>query len=91
VRECIIVTTQYASQPTHKLGNEQFPASLFDFSGSLPVESRIIWVWDLGSEIRDPGFGKNLSGSRIQGSKRHRIPDPQHWLLFSKDTFFKTV
>jgi hypothetical protein len=36
---------------------------------------------DLGSGIRDPGTGKNLfripdSGSRIQGSKRHRIPDP---------------
>jgi hypothetical protein len=28
-----------------------------------------IWVWD-------PGSGKNLF--RIQGSKRHRIPDPQH-------------
>ncbi len=28
----------------------------------------------LGSEIRDPE--KNYSGSRIQGSKRHRIPDP---------------
>ncbi len=33
-----------------------------------------IWVWDPGSGIRDPGSGKNLS--RIQGSKRHRIPDP---------------
>ncbi len=39
-----------------------------------------IWVWDPGSETRkklipDPG-------SRIQGSKRHRIPDPdpQHCL-----------
>jgi hypothetical protein len=30
-----------------------------------------IWVWDLGSEIQDPE--KNYSGSRIQGSKRHRI------------------
>ncbi len=32
----------------------------------------------LGSGIRDPGSGKNLF--RIQGSKRHRIPDqhPQH-------------
>jgi hypothetical protein len=32
------------------------------------------------SGIRNPGSGKNLS--RIQGSKRHRIPDPdpQHWL-----------
>jgi hypothetical protein len=30
--------------------------------------------------IRDPE--KTYSGSRIQGSKRHRIPDPdpQHWL-----------
>jgi hypothetical protein len=36
----------------------------------------------LGSGIREPGSGKNLqySGSRIQGSKRHRIPDPQHCL-----------
>ena len=33
----------------------------------------------LGSEIRDPE--KTYTGSRIQGSKRHRIPDPdpQHW------------
>ncbi len=30
-----------------------------------------IWVWDLGSEIQDPE--KTYSGSRIQGSKRHRI------------------
>jgi hypothetical protein len=38
-----------------------------------------IWVWNPGSEIRDPE--KTYSGSRIQGSKRHRIPDPdpQHW------------
>ncbi len=30
-----------------------------------------------------PGSGSwlfTLPGSRIQGSKRHRIPDPQHWL-----------
>jgi hypothetical protein len=45
-----------------------------------------IWVWDPGSgireseirdpepEIRDPE--KTYSGSRIQGSKRHRVPDP---------------
>jgi hypothetical protein len=33
-----------------------------------------VWVWDPGSEIRDPG--KIYSGSRIQGSKWHRIPDP---------------
>jgi hypothetical protein len=29
------------------------------------------------SGIWDPG--KTYSISRIQGSKRHRIPDPQHW------------
>jgi hypothetical protein len=41
-----------------------------------------IWVWDPGSGIRDPGSGKNLFRTQIQGSKRHRIPDPdpQHWL-----------
>ncbi len=33
-----------------------------------------IWSWDPGSEIRDPE--KTHSGSRIQWSKRHRIPDP---------------
>jgi hypothetical protein len=33
-----------------------------------------IWVLDPRSEIRDPE--KTYSGSRIQGSKRHRIPDP---------------
>ncbi len=32
-----------------------------------------IWVWDPGSEFRDPE--KTYSGSQIQGSKRHRIPD----------------
>ncbi len=37
--------------------------------------------WDPESEIRDPGSEirdpeKTHSGSRIQGSKRHRIPDP---------------
>ncbi len=30
-----------------------------------------IWVWDPGSEIRDPGYGKNLF--------RIPDPDPQHW------------
>jgi hypothetical protein len=31
-------------------------------------------IRDPGSEIRDPE--KTYSGSRIQGSKRHRFPDP---------------
>ncbi len=40
------------------------------------------WVWDPGSEIRDPK--KTYSGSRIQGSERHRIPDPdpQHCISY---------
>ncbi len=38
-------------------------------------------IRDPGSEIRDPRSGirdpeKTYCGSRIQGSKRHRIPDP---------------
>ncbi len=39
-----------------------------------------IWVWDPGSRIRDWGSRKTYSGSQIQGSKRHQIPDldPQH-------------
>jgi hypothetical protein len=39
----------------------------------------------LGSGIRDPE--KTYSGSRIQGSKRHRIPDPdpQHRLYLFID------
>ncbi len=45
-----------------------------------------IWVWDLGSGIRDPRSGIQKKPipdprSRIQVLKRHRIPDPdpQHW------------
>ncbi len=33
-----------------------------------------ICVWDTESGIPDPE--KTYSGSRIQGSKRHQIPDP---------------
>jgi hypothetical protein len=41
-----------------------------------------------GFGIRDPG--KTYSGSRIQGSKRHRIPDPdpQHWLEYRNPAIF---
>ncbi len=51
-----------------------------------------IWVLGSGIRIRDPE--KTYSGSRIQGSKRHRIPDPQHCcLLFAllKDENWKWV
>ncbi len=39
----------------------------------------------LGSRIRDRDPEKTYSGSRIQGSKRHRIPDlnPQHLLFLA--------
>jgi hypothetical protein len=48
----------------------------------------------LGSGIRNPGSGKTYSGSRIpdQGSKSHRIPDPdpQHcFKQWSRDLFAK--
>ncbi len=38
-------------------------------------------IRDRGSEIRDPE--KTYSGSRIQGSKRHRIPDPDSQHCFA--------
>jgi hypothetical protein len=46
------------------------------FTQKIVTKLSKIWVWDPGSEIRDPE--KTYSGSRIQvqGSKRHRIPDP---------------
>jgi len=36
-----------------------------------------IWVWDPGSEIRDPEKTYTESRVQVQGSKRHRIPDPR--------------
>jgi hypothetical protein len=44
-------------------------------------------VWDPGSEIRE----KTYSGSRIQGSKRHRIPDPDPQHCFSGTRRFTEV
>jgi hypothetical protein len=49
------------------------------FTQKIVTKLSEIWVWDPGSEIWDPGSGirdreKAYSGSRIQGSKRHRIP-----------------
>jgi hypothetical protein len=44
------------------------------FTQKIVTKLSKIWVWDTGSEIRDPE--KTYPGSRIQGSKRHRIPDP---------------
>ncbi len=42
------------------------------FTQKIVTKLSKVWVWDPG--IRDPGSGKNLF--RIQGLKRHRIPDP---------------
>jgi hypothetical protein len=50
-----------------------------------------IWSWDPGSKIRDLGSGKTHSGSRIQGSKRHRIPDPQHCWLQHQQKCYRTT
>jgi hypothetical protein len=44
------------------------------FTQKIVTKLSKIWVWDPGSEIWDPGSGKNLF--RIPGSKRHWIPDP---------------
>jgi hypothetical protein len=41
------------------------------FTQKIVTKLLKIWVWDSGSEIRDPE--KTYSGSRIQGSKRHWI------------------
>jgi hypothetical protein len=46
------------------------------FYPKIVIKLSKIWVWSPGSEIRDPGSGKTYSRSGIQGSKRHRIPDP---------------
>jgi hypothetical protein len=35
-----------------------------------------IWSWDPGSEIQDPGSGKNLFRILDPGVKKHLIPDP---------------
>jgi hypothetical protein len=58
-----------------------FPRIIEVFTQKIVTKPSKIWVWDPGSEIRDPE--KTYSGSRIQGSKKHRIPDPdpQHCLF----------
>ncbi len=48
-----------------------------------------IWVWDPGSEIRDPE--KTYSGSWIPGSKRHRIPDPGSATLVEDEASLLTL
>jgi hypothetical protein len=54
------------------------------FTQKVVTKLSKIWVWDPGSEIRDPEKPVPDPRFRIQGSKRHRIPDPdpQHCILF---------
>jgi hypothetical protein len=53
---------------------ENFQRIIELFTQKIVNKLSKIWVWDPGSEIRDPE--KTYSGSRIQGPKRHQIPDP---------------
>jgi hypothetical protein len=54
--------------------NFQRILELFTQKLSLSSQKYGFEIRDPGSEIRDPE--KTYSGSRIQGSKKHRIPDP---------------
>jgi hypothetical protein len=79
-------STFLRSYKFHKIGNyfsfevlkkknwANFQRILELFTQKIVPKLSKIWVRDPGSEIRDPE--KTYSGSRIQGSKRHRIPDP---------------
>jgi hypothetical protein len=64
-----------------KLGDFQRIIELF--TQKIVTKLSKIWVWDPGSEIWDPESGirvrdpEKTSRSRIQGSKRHRFPDPR--------------
>jgi hypothetical protein len=51
------------------------------FTQNIVTKLSKIWVWDPRSRIRKKPIPDHVS--RIQGSKRHRIPDPdpQHWFL----------
>jgi hypothetical protein len=35
-----------------------------------------LWIWDPGSEIRDPGSGKNLFRIPDPGSRGQKAPNP---------------
>ncbi len=58
-----------------------FQRTLEIFTQKLSLSSQKYGFRIRGSEIRDPK--KTYSGSRILGSKKHRIPDPdpQHWQI----------
>jgi hypothetical protein len=54
-----------------------------------------LFTQNIVNNLSKNGFGigdpeKTFSGSRIQGSKRHRMPDPdpQHWLQMKDQVFY---
>ncbi len=56
-------------------------------SKKLNILAQKIVYMLIGNMIRDvhPGSGSRIQifhPSRIHGSKRHRIPDPQHWIIY---------
>jgi hypothetical protein len=54
------------------LQNIRDPGNIELFIQKLVIKLSKIWFWD-------PGSGKNLFRIPVQRSKRHRIPDPEHW------------
>ncbi len=59
-----------------------FPKTLWiivHFTQKFVIKLSKIWflIWDPGSEIRDPGSGKNILRIPDSRSKRHQIPDPR--------------
>ncbi len=44
------------------------------FTQKIDIRLSKIWVWDPGSETRDPGLGKNLLRIPDPGAKK--APDP---------------
>jgi hypothetical protein len=92
LKKFVVIRYLFCSHKFHKTENDLIFEMLEKKFGPFSKNYRTFYSknchyalknMDLGSEIRDPE--KTYSGSRIQGSKRHRIsdPDPQHcFLLF---------
>jgi len=69
-----------------------FPRIIEVFTQKIVTKPSKIWVWDPGSEIRDPE--KTYSGSRIQRSKRHRIRirnTALYFFLFTSECFGRSL
>jgi hypothetical protein len=63
--------TSYGTGPIFVANSQRIIVPVL-FTPKIFTKLSKIWVWDPGSEIRDPE--KAYSISRIHGSKRHRIP-----------------